>query len=65
MSRDAPVGDDEGLAVGEQRDLVRADTVGRELADAPIAGLCVVDADDAALAVEIVLGGVKKTRVVG
>ena len=60
---DAAVGDDEGLAVGEQRDLVRADAVGRKLAHARVSSRRVVDADDAALALEIVLGGVEQPPV--
>ena len=51
---DAAVGDDEGFAVGEQRDFVRADAVGLQLADAPVVVRRVVDADDAAFPVEIV-----------
>ena len=36
LRRDAAVGDDEGIAVGEKSDLVRANAVGRQLADAPV-----------------------------
>ena len=60
MGRDAAVGDNQGLAVGEQRDLVRADAVGGKFAHARIAARRVVDADDASLPLEIVLGGVEQ-----
>ena len=63
MRRDAAVGNDEGLAVGKQRDLVRADAVGRKFAQAPVAALRVVDADDAAFVLEIVPGGVEQPAV--
>ena len=63
MSRDAAVGDGQCLAVGEQPDLVRADAVGGKLAHAHVASRRVVDADDAAFALEIVLGGVEQPPV--
>ena len=63
VGRDAAVGDDQGLAAGEQRNLVRADAMGRKLAQALVPALHVVDADDAALALEVVLGGVEQPPV--
>ena len=60
---DAAVGDGERLAVGEQDHLVRADAVGRHLADALVAAGRVVDADEAGARLVVVLGGVQQPAV--
>ena len=60
---DAAVGDRERLAVGEQDHLVRADAVGRELADALVAAGRVVDAEHAGARVVVVLGRIEQARV--
>ena len=59
---DAAVGDRERLAVGQQDHLVRADAVGRELADALVAVGRVVDAEHAGARVVVVLRRIEQAR---
>ncbi len=62
---DAAVGDGEGLAVRQQDHLVRTDAVGRQLADAPVAGGRVVDADQPLARIGIVLGRIEQATIAG
>ena len=53
---DAAVGDHQGLAVRQQREVMRADAEGREFAEPRIAGARVVDADHALVLRLVILG---------
>jgi hypothetical protein len=63
MGADAAVGGDQRRAVGHQRDLVRTDAVGGELADLAVAVVGVANADHAAAGREIVLAGQQMAAV--
>src|SRR3546814_2487060 len=62
MGADAAVADGKRMAVRQHQELVRPDAMGRQLADAGIAGRAIVDADDTTTGLVVVFGRVEQAR---